>query len=262
MKNALFALFISLLPSSFLSSMEIQRVILGSDTNPLYIEFWPIIAPIWKKMGFQPTLALIAEEDYVIDESLGDVIRVNPLPDIPTSLQAQVIRLFLPALFPDDVCLISDMDMIPVSKSYFVDGAKPCPDDAFLVYRDLALPLYEQQFPMCYVAAKGSLFGSIFDIFSYEDILERIIESYYYRLGWTTDQRILYATLLAWEKQGGHLFRLGHEVGPRIDRLYWNHYFYNLDVTPYIDCHCPRPYHVYHQSIDLIVKKIYEQLEN
>src|SRR5579872_2110798 len=101
--------------SSSLGSLELKRVILSTDKNPFYSEFWPIVAPIWAKMGFIPTLALIAEDDASIDTSLGDVIRFQPLPDVPLSLQAQAIRLILPVLFPEDGCILSDIDMIPIS---------------------------------------------------------------------------------------------------------------------------------------------------
>src|ERR1700737_349362 len=90
---------------SSLIAARIDRVILGCDANPMYIEFWPMVARTWKEIvGVKPTLALIAPSSMVIDESLGDVIRFEPIPGIPTSFQAQVIRLLLPAYFEDEVC--------------------------------------------------------------------------------------------------------------------------------------------------------------
>src|SRR3990172_8018007 len=131
-------LFFSLISSSFLNALDLNRVILSTNNNPLYIEFWPVVAPLWEAMGLRPTLALVADENCTVDSTLGDVIRFPPLKDVPVAMQAQVIRLFLPAFFPDDGCLIADIDMLPISRSYFFSGAASCPDRSFLVYRDQA----------------------------------------------------------------------------------------------------------------------------
>ncbi len=247
--------------SSSLHALELNRVILSTNSNPKYIQFWPVVAPLWEAMGLRPTLALIADEDCPIDASLGDVIRFTPLPDIPESLQAQVIRLFLPILFPDEGCLVSDIDMLPVSRSYFFDGAAHCPDDAFLVYRDLAHGWDYPRYPMCYTAAKGKVFGSVFGISEPKDITGAIPYWAGWGYGWNTDELLLYYFLKEWENTGGHVVRLGHDVGPRIDRDFWPENINSIDVSQYIDCHCQRPYSEHKEMIDQIVKAIFEQLQ-
>lgn len=235
-------------------ALELKRVILSTDNNRNYIEFWPIVAPIWQAMGLRPTLALIADENCPIDTSLGDVFRFDPLVGIQTSLQAQVMRLILPVYFPDEGCLISDIDMIPIDRSYFFDGASASPDDALLVYRD-SVPGW-QKYPMCYVAAKGAVFNSLFEIdkhANFEEIIRKWEQQGY---GWGTDENILYNTLLSWETRGGHVTRLGHSVGPRLDRGEWKSDFSSVNLSDYIDCHCPRPYSEYQQTIDQVVQGV------
>jgi len=248
----LFAFF----PSLY--ALQLNRVILSTDSNPLYLEFWPVIAPLWEKMGFIPTLALIAEEDCPIDTTLGEVIRFAPLPGIPTSLQAQSIRLLLPVLFPDDGCLISDIDMIPISGSYFHHWAIGCPDEAFLVYRDNAEGCPGVRYPMCYVAAKGRTFASLFSVQSPMQIPEIIKEWSGLGFGWNTDELVLYSLTKEWERNGGELVCLGHKVEGRLDRGNWNIDFQALDISKYIDCHCPRPYSANQDSIDRIVEAIWK----
>lgn len=255
------ATLITLISCSSINALELTRVILSSNEDPKYIQFWPIVAPIWEAMGLKPTLAFIGGNDCPIDTSLGDVIRFVPLPDIPESLQAQVIRLFLPALFPEDGCLISDIDMLPVSPSYFFNGAAHCPDDAFLVYRDRAHGWDFPRYPMCYIAAKGAVFASVFGISSPQKIEEKIPEWAGWGYGWNTDELLLFHYLLEWEKAGGHVVRLGHEVGPRIDRDFWPESIESIDFSQYIDCHCKRPYSANKELIDRIVKAILAQLE-
>lgn len=241
---------------SSLNALELKRVILSTNNNPNYIEFWPVVAPLWTAMGLRPTLALIANEDCIVDTSLGDVIRFAPLPDIPEPLQAQVIRLFLPSLFPDEGCLISDIDMLPISRAYFLEGADRCPDDGFLVYRDGAEGYGGLKFPMCYVAARGKIFSEIFQVSQAEEIPEQIREWAARGYGWNTDEVMLYISATAWEKRGGKLVRLGHETTGRLDRGNWKMDISSISISEYIDCHCPRPYSAYQDSIDPIVQAI------
>lgn len=244
---------------SNLCAMKIDRVILATNDDPKYIAFWNIAAPLWKSMGYQPTLALIAKKDCFIDLSLGDVIRLDPLPGISEALQTQVVRLFLPGLFPEDVCLISDIDMLPISRSYFAAGVAPYSEDQFVVYRDRAYADYERRYPMCYVAAKGSVFGEIFQTHSLADIQERMIEWHRMDYGWDTDELMMYQTLMDWEKKGGNIVRLGHGVFGRLDRASWGGNYEGIDLDGYVDCHCPRPYFSYRQSIDQIAAAVLAQ---
>ncbi len=213
-------------------------------------------------MGIRPTLALIAEESCPIDTSIGDVVRFSPLPGISEALQAKVVRLLLPALFPDDVCIISDIDMLPISSMYFHDGASCCPEDGFLVYRDGVPELNGTRYPMCYVAAKGKVFSSIFGV-SHSGMIPKIIQQWAnIGYGWNTDELLLYSYARVWESRGGHVVRLGHETKGRLDRGSWYADFDQIDFSNYIDCHCPRPYSAYQESIDQVVEGIWEQLRN
>ncbi|MBS0648527.1 MAG: hypothetical protein JSS10_04790 [Verrucomicrobia bacterium] len=241
---------------SALNGLELKRVILSTNNNPLYIEFWPVVAPLWEAMGLRPTLALIASKDCPIDTTIGDVIRLDPLPGIPESLQAQVVRLFLPCLFPEEGCLISDIDMLPISQSYFREGASHCPDDNFLVYRE---GYQITNFPMCYVAAKGCVFSDIFQVFNREQIYERIYQWAQFGYGWNTDEVMLYKSATAWEQRGGHIIRLRHGADGRLDRGNWQTDISKIRISDYIDCHCPRPYSAYQSSIDPIVQAIQER---
>ena len=250
-----------LLLKGSIQGLELKRVILSCDDNPNYIQFWPIVAPIWTAMGLRPTLALVAKENCPIDDSIGDVIRFEPLEGVPISLQSQVIRLLLPSCFPDEGCLISDIDMLPISRSYFLEGAKYCPEEGFLVYRDAAFGYEGKRYPMCYVAAKGAIFSSIFGIDQKNQITDVIREWAKMGYGWDTDELMLFSLVQKWRATGGEVVKLGHGVGPRLDRADWWRDFNAVDVSDYIDCHCPRPYAEYKETIDQIVFGIYRHLQ-
>ncbi len=255
---------ISKIPVSFLlillmipaSALKIDRVILGCDANPMYADFWPLVAKTWKEIvGVKPTLALIAPKDFPIDETIGDVIRFDPISGMPTSFQAQIIRLLLPAYFENEVCIISDMDMIPLQRDYFVNSAMHVPENNFVVYKDGAFDAgHFKEYPMCYNVALGKTFKEIFQITSLDDIPDIIKKWYALGLGWTSDQQILYASLNAWEDKNTRLIKLGHDVHPRLDRSCWRYNKENLrQKNYYLDCHMLRPYSAYKAEIDALV---------
>lgn len=269
---------------------KLDRVILATDANPMYLEFWPVAAKVWQQVtGLRPTLALVADSSVVIDETLGDVIRFEPIPGISTSLQAQVIRLLLPAFFPNDGCLLSDIDMIPLQKNYFINSVINVPDDFFVVYRNLAYNDQDNHYPMCYNAAKGRVFADIFGVTEigantrggnrahnlhnikikirkivtqWANFLERAnikeIMAQWASMGhgWNTDEFCLTQGLKNWRHYQTHVIKLNHSVGPRVDRSRWKYDLRWLQLGGYIDSHMLRPYAQYKTEIDLLVNHL------
>ena len=239
------------------SSFTLIRVILACDNNPMYIQFWPIVSRAWTQLvGVRPTLALIADSSVTVDESLGDVIRFDPIPGVPTSLYAQAIRLLLPALYENDFCIIADIDMIPLSKEYFQDSVKDISDDKFVVYRDKGYPVEYKKFPMCYHAARGSVYKEVFNVHDKNSIPEIIKQWHGFNLGWNTDELVLYWYLTHWKDFETRCTKLGHGVDGRIDRSAWGYDKQQLVSKKYIDAHCLRPYMKYKLYIDQLVHDV------
>lgn len=241
---------------NFTKTLKIERAILATDNNTMYIDFWPIVAKAWKKIGVKPTLALVAPENVNVDESFGEVIRFIPLKEVPTSEQAQVLRLLLPIYFEDEGCITSDMDMLPISKEFFIDSVKQYPDDSFIVYRDNAYHP-QSRFPICYVAGKGKTFMEIFGIKDKDDI-PRIMKKWHsFKYGWHTDEKILYRKVISWKKFETNCIKLGRKEINRIDRA--NHLKYKKNLISknyYIDAHLLRPYKNYKKEIDQLAKDL------
>lgn len=240
------------------TGMTINRAILATDTHPDYIAFWPLVAKAWTQLiGVRPTLALIAPPDVPIDETLGDVIRFEPIPGIPTSLQAQTIRLLLPALFPDDVCITSDIDMLPISRSYFIDPIAYTPLDHLIIYRDAAFGPNAERFPMCYIAAKGYVFQEIFGLTSKEEIPNIIKKWNSFGLGWNTDELVMYQYLKNWHGFKNRCTRystLNHPPVERIDRARWGFNPALIASGYYTEAHMPRPYARYQGSLGYLAQ--------
>ncbi len=239
-------------------AMKIDRVILSTDNHPNYIQFWPIVAKAWNKLGIKPTLAFIGSTDVEIDKSVGDVFYFEPIKNIKTSFQAQTIRLLLPALFPNEVCLISDIDMFPLQKEYFQDSIKNIQDDFFVVYRNKAYDNELKKYPMCYVAAKGSTYKEVFKINKVSDFKNTIKKWKKLKLGWNTDELVLYKTLQDWKHFDKKCILLNHIANNRIDRVCWGYDINDLKKNKYIDAHFPRPYLNHKDLIDKFINDYYE----
>jgi hypothetical protein len=107
----------------------IDRVVLSSDANPKFIQFWPIVTWAWQRLFQVPVhLALVASHDECDFRSLalhGHVRVLPPVPGIPTGNQAKIARYFLAASLAaeaqgkDSVTLLNDMDLLPINKAYF-----------------------------------------------------------------------------------------------------------------------------------------------
>jgi hypothetical protein len=260
---------------------KLDRVILATDNNPMYLEFWPVAAKVWQQVtGLRPTLALVADSSVTVDETLGDVIRFEPIPGISTALQAQLIRLLLPAFFPDDGCLLSDIDMIPLQKNYFINHVINVSDDCFVVYRNRAYNDQDSHYPMCYNAAKGRVFADIFGVpvlntvgnldgFSLDELNNLKLDNFnklkasiraiivqWASLdhGWNTDEICLTQAIKKWDNYQTRVIKLNHITGPRVDRGRWKYDINFLKAGGYLDSHLLRPYAQYKSEIDHLIK--------
>jgi hypothetical protein len=240
MKRLILSIFILV---SSLEAFKIDRVILSSNENQTYLDFWPLVAEAWQRLGIKPTLALIGDESLRVDESYGDVIRIKPIPGVSTVTHAQVIRLLLPIYFEDEISIISDIDMVPCS-DYVSRSVAKVPDDKFVVYRDRAYGKSSLRFPMCYNAGKGCLFKSIFNVNSIEDIPNKVKEWVSLGHAWDTDEIMLYKHVRSWQHFATNcvFLRHGHQLRRRIDRgLPWGYNKRLLKMGYYNDAHCERP---------------------
>ncbi len=244
----------SLFSISHAHALKIDRVIVSSDANPLYLDFWPLVAKTWKKLtGITPTLILVADKNTPVDTTVGDVVRFEPIAGINHGFQAQIIRLLAPALFENDGCLISDIDMFPLCKDFFVKQVASLPEDSFVVYRDKAHPTSLKRFPMCYSAAQGKTFKEVFQIPTRESIPAIIQKWHTLGLGWNTDEILLYQYITSWKHYKKRCVLLGNREIRRIDRSKWWYIPQKVRVLGYLDAHSIRPYKIYKKEIDSLL---------
>ena len=169
--------------------MKLDKVILSSDDNPDYLEFWPIVSEAWRNIGIEPIL-FYTGKNKIKNEN---VFNFN-LEKCDSAFIAQNVRLLAPTLFPNDTCIISDIDNMPLSEDYFQGNIVNITDNQFVIYRPDATSEY--MISIMWNAAKGSKWIDIFEVDSVESISKKLLSWYpeNYSIGgdnWYHDQKIL-----------------------------------------------------------------------
>jgi hypothetical protein len=184
--------------------MKLTNVIASVNNNPNYYMFIPAQIKFWNHFKIKFTAVFVG--DSIPSELLEysqNIILWNHNLDINTVYVAQNLRMYFAALLslPDDeLVMITDMDMLPMSGSYYTDGLENFTIDDFIYYRNI---YNNSQIFMCYNAAHPSLWSRIFSINTTEDIKTQIYENYQTEhngipgsTGWCIDQEIMYNKLI------------------------------------------------------------------
>jgi len=249
--------------------MKVDKVILSSNCDPFYLDFWPSISKIWKiKFGITPVLYLIHDDKNTrVSEEFGEVIYADPLPTIPIHIQTQCIRYWYPIKELETTWMTSDIDMYPISKKHFIYDISHVPDDKFINLNARKVGA----FPCCYNIAKGSTFKEILKLTdSFEDYLrESKWEKFNFDhnntnkhfLHWGIDESHANNLMMEYPDKnkfvliGRHGLPPGHS-GYRIDRPSFNWNDNEVLSEYYVDAHSIRPYSLHKNKIDRLVELI------
>jgi hypothetical protein len=238
--------------------MNIDYVIVSSDNNPTYLDFWDITKKMWCDLvGIKPVLLKISDKDNYTDNGDNIVIEVKAIENINTGLQSQIIRLFCSKYFENKNILISDIDMIPLNKSYFINSVSKYDDDSTIIYSSDAYGGH--RYPMCYVLSNSETFNKIFELDNhpnFESFANYLIENE--NNGWNTDELYLTKKINEYNKNIIKLNRGWNNgrANNRIDRVFWNYNINELKNKIYIDSHLLRPYSRYKNEINDLIKLI------
>jgi hypothetical protein len=238
--------------------MKLDCILTAVNENPLYIEFIPIFIKAWK--GLVPEadvkIVMVANEIPTKYKEYSDyIILFPPIENVSTSLTAQYIRILYPAILPyENGVIITDMDMLPMSRDYYVKNIEKFDNSKFIYYRNVLF--YDRQIAMCYNIATPQTWSDVFNIKNIEDIVNELVninsqinysgvpgES-----GWFSDQLKLYDCVMRWHiKTENFIFLKDWETGyKRLDRIGFT---YNPNEK-YTDFHAMRPYSKYKEIND------------
>lgn len=238
--------------------MILDCVLTSVNENELYIGFVPIFIKSWNKLypNVDVKIILIAKE---IPENLlsyeSNIILFEPIENTLTSFTSQFIRLLYPCILDyKNGVMITDIDMLPMNRTYYSENIKSYDDNKFIYYRE-NICLNINQLAMCYNVAIPKTWKNIFEVNSLEDIKNiikyvsdnNIIKDGHGNVGWSIDQRILFNKVMSWNQKTNNFIRLKEKETKfkRLDRNSFNlsnvNVIQNITSGNYSDYHCYRP---------------------
>jgi len=250
--------------------MKIDLALVACDLNTNYIHFLPLVLKTWKDtVGIDVKLILISEflPENLIDYK-NNIILFKPIENIPTAFQAQCIRILYPCILNNNI-ILSDMDLIPLNKTYYIDNIKKYKEDSFIVYRNVLEDM--KQYPICFCVANSKIWKEVFNINTEEDIIfvleqlySQIPENDYkisnpYSLGWAMDQLELFYRVNKWNK---NIIKLNDEETAfnRLDRSDIEYIINNKELIKnninngiYSDFHLPKPFYKYKDILEYLL---------
>ena len=241
--------------------MKIDYAIVGSNMDPMYLDFWPIVSKVWKeKFNITPVLGLICDEDTdLYQDTYGLVKKFKKIDGVDESMQTQIVRLFLPK-FLNGSCLMSDIDMIPLSVDYFKSNSEYLNDSNIVIYSsDNPECLSNNMYPMCYVLSSSNIFSKIFELdTSWYEFVEKQNNR---NQGWYTDQKFIYEKINQYHLEHNNCVFLKRGwngvANGRVDRINWVYNSEKVNQGYYIDCHSLRPYSKYKNEINDLIKNLW-----
>lgn len=249
--------------------MKLSCALVACNDNPHYLDFWPIVKRAWWDIVGIPCIMVYIGETLPDHLKNDPAIRhFKPIEGWPTATQAQVIRLLYPSLLKcEGAVVLSDMDIVPLQKEWFVDGFAKAESNQFVSLR--GIDEGNQQVYMCYVGAQPHIWSELFGITNEQSIRDRLTglaqifsaDGAHGGRGWCTDQIVLYQAVKHWESTYPERVFLQPWTAeiPRLDRakpdewLIWNIVTEaKLHGKYYVDFHMP-PCIRFHTQIQQIV---------
>lgn len=242
--------------------MKLSNVLTATTACPQYLDFVPIFIDSWNYFCPEAKVSIVVIGNELPSklEQFKDNITLYPAPSGLSELFcAQVIRLLYPALLSgEEGVLITDMDAIPLSSGYFMNNCSAYSKKKFISYRDRSV-VCPGQIPMMYNIATPQTWADIFNVYSIDDLVRKLIELYEglsynsdpqvgkYDSAWFSDQRYLYQSIDGWSRKSIDYIelsdkntgfnRLCRSCLPDLDSIRKN-----MKNKPYTDYHMARPH--------------------
>ena len=231
--------------------MKIDYVIISSDDNPMYKDFYTIVAQRWLDLGIKTYYLNISDTDEIIENEYGIIHKVKSLEFVSTGFQSQVVRLFSSKFIEGNI-MMSDIDMLPINGEYYNQYLNELTDDNVIIYSGQpygGVPYY----PICYVLSNSKNFRKYLEIedMDFSEYCKMLSDKY--GEAWNTDENFMY------DEFQNHIDKLvvkKRDFKRRVDRGNWDYYIELLKDGYYIDSHMLRPYSDYKMEIDSILYEV------
>jgi hypothetical protein len=215
-------------------------VLLSTNGNPYYEQYWPIAKKMWRAFGYDPMLISVGkrhpEASYHYDHD-------------PTPHAAQFARYFTATKLNYGLAMISDIDVIPLSESYFSN------------IKQVALSMHETRVifttsdwmkigevpSASYTVAKGKIYAQILESTkeeTFDEFMKRMTAIY-----GSPDRQVILEEVAFYNMfmsakifYAIYLLRGCDEKNRILNRIDRSHFFYDkrqIKENNYIDAHCP-----------------------
>lgn len=262
--------------------MKVDIVTFSCDSTPIYYEFWKPISKFWKtKFGIHPVLLYCGNENIELSEEYGTVHRVPSVDGVADYHSATWGRFWITSKYPEKVCLTGDIDMIPLSRRFFIDGVKIYSEDSYVHlnsgwYYGNNTETWKAEYniiPAYYHLATGKMFNDVyrfesdfgdemrkFEAVDYSDknkgaagkgyapisdVAQHLQHASREKGGkWGQDEFYSTDMMRKYRGRGGKIVTdCKIERNQRIDRSHWEYYPQAVfEDAHYVDSHLMRPY--------------------
>lgn len=258
-----------------------DRVILSSNEDPKYLQFWPIVSRAWKQwFDCKVSLAFLTnrERNDPFVENLrqyGEVAVFKPISGIPEPNLAKVIRHILAGAYTEERVVINDIDLLPLQADYLNRYLEATPADALMTIGHELYPGAENgKFPIGYISGLGRVFKSFVnpDNLFYHDLVknwvglnvcdhkEDIARTVYHEDPDCFSDESLWRALIKQAGDTGYPV-IGHSISPAfrtVDRANWFIDYPILRSGGYVESHLLRPYVQYEEQIQPLLNYVDE----
>ena len=153
--------------------MRLDTVLTAVNDNPMYIGFVPYFIRMWKLLYPTVDIKVVVVAEHIpvhLKEYDNHLILFKPIKGVSTAFTSQYVRLLYPCLLRcKGGVLITDMDIVPMNRTYFTESVSNIDDTKFVYYRENICREYNQ-IAMCYNIALPSTWKEIFDIHTIDDV--------------------------------------------------------------------------------------------
>ncbi len=145
-----------------------DRIIVSTNEDPLYLDFWPIAAWMWNALFPEARVccAFVTERwenDPLVAEmrKYGEVTCYRPN-DLPVANQTKMARYQLAMEEPETVSYIEDIDLLPLDREWILSKVSGRPKDhLLLVGAEIYAGYVDGQAPASQMTGEGKLFQQV-----------------------------------------------------------------------------------------------------
>lgn len=255
-----------------------DRIIISTDDSH-FKQYWPIVSTAWKKFfpNVKISLAFVTERedgDPLVQKmrEYGEVVLYKVISGIPTANQAKMARHILAGEYGDEICMIEDIDTVPLQSKFVNRVISQREKNKLLVvgYEVYKGSPHEGKFPISNISAESFIFREIINPSNLS--IEELYRS------WTnisvydhkeavnndpsifSDESLLRLLINKWNPNRDKISEANRGADVRtdwVDRSWWHIDYNKLNRGEYFICNFLRPFSDNYHNIEPIVHYIY-----